>query len=53
MPASLYSGDYARVTPKSMTLFPLPQASGAFLARQKAMTCSLIRAPDVRRNEAA
>jgi hypothetical protein len=23
MPASLYSGDYARVTPKSMTLFPL------------------------------
>jgi len=53
MPASLYSGDYARVTYKSMTLFPLPLRGAAFLARQKAMTCSLIRAPDVRRNEAA
>jgi hypothetical protein len=53
MPASLYSGDYARVSPKSMTLFPLPLIGTAFLARQKAMTCSIIRAPDVRRNEAA
>jgi hypothetical protein len=46
----LYAGDYARVTPKSMTDFPLPSA---FLAQQNPMTSSLIRAPDVRRQEAA
>jgi hypothetical protein len=34
MPASLYSGDYARVSPKSMALFS--PALRAFLARQKA-----------------
>jgi hypothetical protein len=50
MPASLYCGDYARVTPKSMTDFPLPSA---FLAKQNPMTSSFIRAPNVRRKEAA
>jgi hypothetical protein len=50
MPASLYVGDCARVARKSMTDFPLPSA---FLAKQNPMTWSLIRAADVRRQEAA
>jgi hypothetical protein len=51
MPASLYAGDYARVSRKINDGFS--PAFGLPAQGQNPMTSSLTRAPNVRRQEAA
>jgi hypothetical protein len=53
MPASFYAGDYARVSRKLNDGFSGAPVRAHSSAKQNPMTSSLIRAPNVRRQEAA